>query len=395
MYPLSGGTIQSIVMALSKNTYVAILCLAFSYSVFRSYMNLLDEPTTFEESISHEVASLPSITFCNRQWSEDNFKTFEDVMNAIEETKKNHFVRVQHTGRGLGSKGFYYVLTNATILQTKLNLTFEEVWNFAPHMQSEWPECLIICTTLNLPFITSPPDQGMYEFLMIIDDKTGGGHYVEKHEPGQSLMNFNFDPLQNFEIYHIGKGYTEMPITIQTSSLKKKNYDCYEDNSMQLTSCINEFIAEQLNCNLPWTTTNQGEYENCNGADKMDQFRNLTRYIASPENKLDITRKGCFKPNCIKRKWKRIYSETYSASIFSWASPNKTYVVFTLSDTAFTLMKEEIKLADFSTFMADCGSYLGLFLGASILSLSEIGVTLAKRLKKATRYRKKSHQDLI
>ena len=58
-------------------------------------------------------------------------------------------------------------------------------------------------------------------------------------------------------------------------------------------------------------------------------------------------------------------------------------------------MKEEIKLADFSTFMADCGSYLGLFLGASILSLSEIGVTLAKRLKKATRYKKKSHQDLI
>ena len=126
-------------MALSKNTYVAILVLAFLYSVIRSYMNLLGEPTTFEESISHEVASLPSITFCNRQWSEDSFKTFEDVMDAIEETKKNHFARVQYSGKGMGLV-FYYVLTNATILQTKLNLTFDEVWNFAPHMQSTGPQ---------------------------------------------------------------------------------------------------------------------------------------------------------------------------------------------------------------------------------------------------------------
>ena len=59
------------------------------------------------------------------------------------------------------------------------------------------------------------------------------------------------------------------------------------------------------------------------------------------------------------------------------------------------MMKDEIRLADFSTFMADCGSYLGLFLGASILSLSEIGVSLAKRLKKATRYKKNSHQIII
>ena len=380
-------------MALSKNTYVAILVLAFLYSVIRSYMNLLDEPTTFEESISHEVASLPSITFCNRQGSEDSFKTFEDVMDAIEETKKNHFARVQYSGKGMGLV-FYYVLTNATILQTKLNLTFDEVWNFAPHMQSTGPQSFIICTTLNLPFISSPPDQGLYEIEMIIDDKTGGGHYVEKHEPGQSLLNFDFDFLQNFEIYHIDKGYTEMPITIQTSSLKKRNYDCYEDNSMQLTNCINDFIAEQLNCNLPWTK-NEGKYENCNGAEKMDQFRNLTKYITSPENKLKITRKGCFKPNCMKRKWKRIYSETFSTSIFSWAKPNTTFLYFILPDTATTMMKDEIRLADFSTFMADCGSYLGLFLGASILSLSEIGVSLAKRLKKATRYKKNSHQIII
>ena len=218
-------------MALSKNTYVAILCLAFLYSIIRSYLNVLEEPTTFEETIDYTVTSLPSITFCNRQWTKDNFTTFEDVLKAIEETKKNHWVRVYHIGKGL-KDGFYHVLTNATVLQTQLNLTYDEVWNFTPHMQFAWPKCLIICTTLNLPFIQSPPVQGIYEFLMVLDDKTGGGHYIEKHEPGQSLMNYNFDFLQNFELYHVGKGYNEVPITIQTNSLKKKTYDCFEDNLM-------------------------------------------------------------------------------------------------------------------------------------------------------------------
>ena len=69
-------------MALSKNAYIAVLCLAFLYSVFMSYLNVLQEPTTFEEYVDHKAASLPSITFCNRQWFEDEFETFEDIMDA-------------------------------------------------------------------------------------------------------------------------------------------------------------------------------------------------------------------------------------------------------------------------------------------------------------------------
>ena len=38
---------------------------------------------------------------------------------------------------------------------------------------------------------------------------------------------------------------------------------------------------------------------------------------------------------------------------------------------AKVLQRQEVLLADFSTFVVDCGSYLGLFLGASILSLTD------------------------
>ena len=44
------------------------------------------------------------------------------------------------------------------------------------------------------------------------------------------------------------------------------------------------------------------------------------------------------------------------------------------------VQKTEVKIADFGTFVADFGGYLGLFLGASILSITDILGSCAKRL---------------
>ena len=369
-------------MALSKNAYIAVLCLAFLYSVFMSYLNVLQEPTTFEEYVDHKAASLPSITFCNRQWFEDEFETFEDIMDAINDTQINHYsAQVLYAGKGLPT-WTVIDLTNASMLQSELNLTMDEVWSHGPHMQYDWPNCLIICTTLNLPFIKAPPEQGFIQLVINVEDSTGGSHYVEKHQPGQSLHPFDFDLVGNFEIYHKGKGYTEMTSSIETISLKKSNYDCYEDNSMRTTDCINDFIAQQLDCSLPWTSNQK--LEGCSGPEKLVQFRNLTRYIASYKDQLE--QKGCLKPNCITKKWVKVYHEI-------WYPPNEnqTLILFAVPDTSKTVVRREIRLADFATFMADCGSYLGLFLGASILSLSEIGVTAFKKMQGLVKYKKKNH----
>ena len=149
-------------MALSKNTYIAILCLAFLYSVLMSYLNLLDEPTTFEETVLTHIASLPSLTFCQRQWSHDDFEKMEDIMDAIQSTKENHYVaRFSLFGKGVDFKSFD--LKNSTELSVELNTTFDEVWSHGAHMQYDWPNCLVICTTLNLPFLKSPPNQGLYQ----------------------------------------------------------------------------------------------------------------------------------------------------------------------------------------------------------------------------------------
>ena len=196
--------------------------------------------------------------------------------------------------------------------------------------------------------------------------------------------------MQNTEILHKNKGYTDFSTTIETVTLKKKGYDCYEDNSMIMKECIDEYIAEEMECNLPWAKQHSTKVlDACSGAEKLNLFRNISFYITTDKYKAAIQKKGCFKPNCLKRKWQRTYWETFD----SWVK-NKTLILQGLPESATTILRKETRLADFSTFVADCGSYLGLFLGASILSLSDIGISLVKKLIKLMKLKKKEHRKI-
>ena len=103
----------------------------------------------------------------------------------------------------------------------------------------------------------------------------------------------------------------------------------------------------------------------------------------SEENMKKLEERGCLKPNCLQTYWKNSYIS------YSNGDPNCTRLSFALLSNAYTIQRKEILLADFSTFMVDCGSYLGLFLGASILSLTEIGVSWVQKLKRITKCNKK------
>ena len=65
-----------------KALYMSCLFAWFLYEVITSYMNVLEEPTSFEEN-EKEFPTFPSVTICPREESLDNFTTFNDVMKAI------------------------------------------------------------------------------------------------------------------------------------------------------------------------------------------------------------------------------------------------------------------------------------------------------------------------
>ena len=76
--------------------------------------------------------------------------------------------------------------------------------------------------------------------------------------------------------------------------------------------------------------------------------------------------KGCLKPNCKQSTWNNFpHSEMWNIG----KPGHKLCVV--MSSMAKQIKRQEIRLCDFGTFLADVGSYLGLFLGASVLSISD------------------------
>ena len=69
-------------MNISKKLYILCLLVALLYSIITSYLFILEEPTSFEETVAFD-ASFPTLTICKRKWWADNFITFLDVMEEI------------------------------------------------------------------------------------------------------------------------------------------------------------------------------------------------------------------------------------------------------------------------------------------------------------------------
>ena len=133
-----------------------------------------------------------------------------------------------------------------------------------------------------------------------------------------------------------------------------------------------------MGCKLPWILNQDIGLQECQNEDDLKFYRNLSFIITSPFLKQKLVSKGCFRPNCKQTTWTKNQFTNY------WDTQDgSTFVAFIIPSTAKVIQRKEIRLADLATFIADCGSYLGLFLGASVLSLIDILIVYIKRIFKA------------
>ena len=197
---------------------------------------------------------------------------------------------------------------------------------------------------------------------------------MEVHTHGQSNHNYKENYLEGLKFVTLRKGLKIISGTVETTSLKRASYDCYEDNSMQKAECINEFIEFELGCKLPWLETRLN-FEYCSGSEVMSSYSNL--YIAILANNSKISH--CLKPNCVEITWIDSYIQEWEYK--GWWNKKST-VEFHLPSNSYTVKRKELFLFTFSTFLADVGSYLGLFLGTSVLSLTDQIDSMFHKLKK-------------
>ena len=338
-----------------RNVYLNVLIIAFIYGVIRSFLNVLEEPTTFEETPRAYNATFPSLTICIRDGSPDNFTTFLDVEKYINDffvEKVDGFIKMY----GLGVKTHIIDLKNSSVVEQKFASDLDYVWEISATLSPFRANPITPCITLNIPHF-DPPLQGLYYVALNVINESRHLYFV-KHEYKQSRHNYEIDRSMSFQLVSAQKRHIEYLLETETTWLKTTRHNCIEDNSMHMKDCIDEFIAEELHCNLPWAK--KYKLKICRTKEDLVAFRNLSFHITSPHFKAKITKKGCFTPNCkqtvwVKNQYTKSFSEDYESTqirIFIPSNPKVTE-------------RREIRLANMSTFMADFGSYLGLFLGAS------------------------------
>jgi len=86
---------------------------------------------------------------------------------------------------------------------------------------------------------------------------------------------------------------------------------------------------------------------------------------------------GCLQKNCVENKWTTAqftdmtYEELEENPYFKpFAEDGKTGILLTMISDEVEV-REQYELYDISSFVADTGGFLGLLLGASLLSLFE------------------------
>ena len=134
---------------------------------------------------------------------------------------------------------------------------------------------------LNIPLLDAPTQGYQYVGFEIKNDSRR--LYYVKHEHKQSEHNFEIDRSTSFQILYPKRGTEEYLIQTETTSLKTSQYDCIEDNSMLRKDCIDEFVTEELQCNLPWILTqDQIGLQECQTEEDLKSYRNLSFRITSP-----------------------------------------------------------------------------------------------------------------
>ena len=84
-------------MNISKKLYISCLVVALLYSSITSFLIVLEEPTSFEETVGSET-SFPTFTICRRQWWADNLITFLDVMEEIRGFHRHSEAQLMYDG---------------------------------------------------------------------------------------------------------------------------------------------------------------------------------------------------------------------------------------------------------------------------------------------------------
>ena len=177
---------------------------------------------------------------------------------------------------------------------------------------------------------------------------------------------------------------------------KKVVTDCKQNNELKKRTCFEGFIASKMNCSTPWET-DKTDKEPCGSAEDLKAYMNLRLDIYTGKYKEDLHE--CLLQNCETKAWTArkmanyddytlkelkdlvgISRETQNICILTFTRLAhevkkiwSTFIVVSPLPCAYSTLQyeasEEYFLYGVANFVSDTGGTMGLFLGASLLSM--------------------------
>ena len=136
---------------------------------------------------------------------------------------------------------------------------------------------------------------------------------------------------------------------------------CNEDPVYSFTTCIKEQLSKRIGCRLPWDRWSDQNRKICESENEFKQFEQNYTSLALAELDSIVDAVGCIKP-CVYNEFKFVSSSPeempdFPDTVILWPASKKTQI------------EEEVLLYPFTSFLAEFGGALGLFLGFSFLTI--------------------------
>ena len=198
------------------------------------------------------------------------------------------------------------------------------------------------------------------------------------------------------------------------NTVRTRRHPCDEKNQVKRSICLNNFYMSKLNCSFPWIKEGMKNLPKCGRNDKIQDLMDLIIKINNEDLDTigELDEMGCNIYNCRVERWSLIkyiqksnprkikvvrvdgapLKETKVSLFFQAAKTVSccSFDIFLLGSLRFITIfiiflqmevQNESLTYDLGSFVGEVGGYLGLLLGASILSVFDEGQLLYHKLK--------------
>ena len=200
--------------------------------------------------------------------------------------------------------------------------------------------------------------------LKVIYDKSQL-QYTIIHDPNFFILGSNPETMPRITTQQIPSFGTQMMYmkTIEHVKMNLPNKPCEDSPSYSLTGCIRNSFSQKIGCRPEWDRWSDQERQVCT---EMEQLKKIEKkfYELSNLEEMDITdHTGCLLP-CRYKEY-QIVDDPITVD-------NENCKILFVRATKTVLVKTEELVYPFSSFLAEFGGALGLFLGFSFMILWDL-----------------------